>query len=88
MAHAVTCGHYFPAAEVPSNLYAHSAIFGGMRDWFLDYHQTLEFRLLGMMMFLGIFALCCALAYGLLTSCRYLVRRTSHGIPIWQRRMQ
>ena len=65
------CADYFPAAEAPSNLYAHPAIFGGMRDRFLDYHQTLEFRLLGMTMFLGLFALCCALGI-----------RTAHGLPI------
>ena len=59
-----------------------------MRDRFLDYHQALEFRLLGMMTVLGLFALCCALAYVLRTVCRSLVTHTSHGIPIWQRRMQ
>ena len=31
-----------------------------MRDRFLDYHQVLEFRLLGMMTVLGLFALGCA----------------------------
>jgi hypothetical protein len=59
-----------------------------MRDKFLDYHQVLEFRLLGMMAVLGLFALGCAMAYGLRTVCRYLVTHTSLGIPIWQRRMQ
>jgi hypothetical protein len=59
-----------------------------MRDRFLDYHQILEFRLLGMMMFLGLFALGYALAYGLRTVCRYFVTHTSLGIPMWQRRTQ
>ena len=54
--------------EPPSNLYAHPAIFGGMSDWFLNYHQVLEFRLLGMTMVLGLFALGCAMAYGLRTA--------------------
>lgn len=88
LAHAIRCADYFPVAEAPSNLYACPAIFGGMPDRFLDYHQVLEFRLLGMMTVLGLFALCCALAYGLRTGYRYLVRHTSHGIPMWQRRTQ
>jgi hypothetical protein len=73
---------------VPSNLYAHPAIFGGMRNLFLDYHQMLEFRLLGMIAILGLFALGCATAHGLRTVCRYIVRHTSNGIPIWQRHTQ
>jgi hypothetical protein len=59
-----------------------------MRDRLLDYHQVLEFRLLGMTMCLGLFALGCTLASGLRTVCRYLVTHTSQGIPIWQRRTQ
>jgi hypothetical protein len=73
---------------LPSNLYAHPTIFDGMRDRFIDYHQTLEFRLLGMMMFLGLFALGCAMAHGLRMVCRYIIRHTSLGIPLWQRHTQ
>ena len=61
-------------------------MFDGMCDRFIDYHQTLELRLLGMVMFLGLFALCCALGYGLRTGLRPRKACTSHGIPIWQRR--
>ena len=59
-----------------------------MRDRFLDYHQTLELRLLGMTLCIGLFALGCVMAYGLRTVCHYLVTHTPRGIPIWQRHTQ
>jgi hypothetical protein len=57
-----------------------------MGDWFLDYHQALEFRLLAMTMLLGVLTLCGALACGLRIGCQWLVRRASEGMPICQRR--
>ncbi len=45
-----------------------------MRDRLLDYHQVLEFRLLGMAICLGLFALGCATCV-----------RTPHGLPIPRR---
>jgi hypothetical protein len=56
-----------------------------MSDWFLDYHQVLPFRLFGMTMLLGMFAVCSALGYGLRIGCRILASRISPGTPIWQR---
>jgi hypothetical protein len=57
-----------------------------MGDWFLDYHQVLEFRLLAVTMLLGILALCGALACGLRIGCRSLVRRASEGMAMYRRR--
>jgi hypothetical protein len=79
-------GHYIRTAGTPSNLYGRPTIFGGMSDWFLNYHQVLEYRLIGMMMLLGVFALCTALACGLRTGGRQFLRHTLPGIPICQRR--
>ena len=57
-----------------------------MSDWFLDYHQALEFRLLAVTMLLGILALGGALACALRIGCRSLVKRASEGMAICQRR--
>jgi hypothetical protein len=57
-----------------------------MRDWFLDYHQVLRFRLFGMTMLLATLAVCSALGCGLRTGCLTLARRASRGALIWQRR--
>ncbi|HME20125.1 MAG TPA: hypothetical protein VKI44_01960 [Acetobacteraceae bacterium] len=57
-----------------------------MSDWFFDYHQVLQFRLVGMTMLLGMFGVCNALGYGLRIGCRTLAGRISPGTPIWQRR--
>ena len=60
-------------------------MFATMSDWLPDYHQILQFRLVGMTMLLGMFAVCSALGYGLRIGSRAFARRTSHGTPIWQR---
>jgi hypothetical protein len=79
-------GHYIGTTGTPSILYARLAIFGGMSDWFLNYHQVLEYRLIGMTTLLGVFALCTALASGLCIGSRQLLRHVLHGLPICQRR--
>ena len=58
-----------------------------MSDWFLGYHQVLQFRLLSIAVLVGIFAVCSPLAYGLRVGARAraLVRHPLPGIPICQR---
>jgi hypothetical protein len=78
--------NYTGNAGTPSNLYACPAIFGGMSGWFLNYHQVLEYRLIGMTVLLGAFALCVALAWGLRIGSPQLLRRAPRAMPICQRR--
>jgi hypothetical protein len=78
---------YIAGAETTSNLYGRPAMFGGMSDWSLDYHQALEFRLLGIMLLLGVSAMLGALACAIRSAGKRLLRHMPHGTPSCQRQM-
>ena len=56
-----------------------------MSDWSLNYHQILEYRLIGMTMLVGAFGLSIALGRTLYAASQRLVSKTLFGIPICQR---
>jgi len=60
-------------------------MFAGMTDWLLTYHQVLEFRLLGLLLFVATFALGGAVVGTLRNALQQATRRRQIGIPIWLR---
>jgi hypothetical protein len=78
---------YIALAETASNLYGRPATFGRMNSWFLDYHQALEFRLLGITLLLALSVTFSALAYTVRNSCRRLLRHTANGLPSCRRQL-